>query len=320
MQITKKISSINRRDNSGFTLAELLIVVAIIGILVGIAIPVFTSQLEKSREATDIANVRAAYAQIATESLSGEKVNSVTVSLKQKKDDFQTEDISIGGITKSDKNRWIGTPRALGTARVYYDSRYGVVINWNGAAVISSVDTKPGYWDSTKGNYVSEGSSVTSSIATYNTERSDKFYVIERGKTYSISCTYSLKGDKGQNNYGLLASAVLLFDENKKSIMDTGRTRLTFEKTTLNNNGTECGFYQYKDNGDGTYTFTAAFKVPDKESDSDADKCYLAMNFFGRDLTKQNAGGVRLSGFMSEQRIKEVQNQIKNNFTVEEKN
>ena len=61
-------------------MAELLIVVAIIGILVGIAIPVFTSQLEKSREATDIANVRAAYAQIATESLSGEKVNSVTVS------------------------------------------------------------------------------------------------------------------------------------------------------------------------------------------------------------------------------------------------
>ena len=45
-----------------FTLAELLIVVAIIGVLVGISIPIFTSQLEKSREATDIANMRAAKA------------------------------------------------------------------------------------------------------------------------------------------------------------------------------------------------------------------------------------------------------------------
>ncbi len=47
---------------AGFTLAELLIVVAIIAVLVAIAIPVFTSRLEASREATDIANQRAAKA------------------------------------------------------------------------------------------------------------------------------------------------------------------------------------------------------------------------------------------------------------------
>ena len=44
----------------GFTLAELLIVVAIIGILVAISFPIFTSQLEKSRLATDQANEKAA--------------------------------------------------------------------------------------------------------------------------------------------------------------------------------------------------------------------------------------------------------------------
>ena len=49
---------------AGFTLAELLIVVAIIAVLVAIAIPVFTSQLEKSRESTDAANIRNAYAEI----------------------------------------------------------------------------------------------------------------------------------------------------------------------------------------------------------------------------------------------------------------
>ena len=44
--------------SNGFTLAELLIVVAIIAVLVAISIPIFTSQLEKAREATDLSDVR----------------------------------------------------------------------------------------------------------------------------------------------------------------------------------------------------------------------------------------------------------------------
>ncbi len=36
------------KRNKGFTLTELLIVVAIIAVLVAISIPIFTSQLEKS--------------------------------------------------------------------------------------------------------------------------------------------------------------------------------------------------------------------------------------------------------------------------------
>ena len=61
-----------KNNKKGFTLAELLIVVAIIAVLVAIAIPVFTSQLEKSREATDIADVRDYYAEIATGLVSGD--------------------------------------------------------------------------------------------------------------------------------------------------------------------------------------------------------------------------------------------------------
>ena len=49
---------------SGFTLAELLVVVAIIGILVAISIPVFTSQRQKAIIAANKANIRAARAAV----------------------------------------------------------------------------------------------------------------------------------------------------------------------------------------------------------------------------------------------------------------
>lgn len=55
------------KNKKGFTLAELLTVVAIIAVLVAISIPIFSSQLEKSRVATDQANVRSAKAAAAAE-------------------------------------------------------------------------------------------------------------------------------------------------------------------------------------------------------------------------------------------------------------
>lgn len=65
------------KKEEGFTLAELLIVVAIIAVLVAVSIPIFTAQLEKSRESTDIANLRAAKAAFIAEYLTdGEKMSN----------------------------------------------------------------------------------------------------------------------------------------------------------------------------------------------------------------------------------------------------
>ena len=54
------------QSKKGFTLMEMLIVVAIIAVLVAIAIPVFNGALTKSKEAADVANVRATYAERQT--------------------------------------------------------------------------------------------------------------------------------------------------------------------------------------------------------------------------------------------------------------
>ena len=67
-----------RKNEKGFTLAELLIVVAIIGVLVAISIPIFTSQLEKSRDAVTLANLRAAYAEAQAEYLTANGKDSST--------------------------------------------------------------------------------------------------------------------------------------------------------------------------------------------------------------------------------------------------
>lgn len=52
-----------RRNTRGFTLTELLVVVAIVGVLVAISIPIFSKQVEKARDAASVANLRSAYSQ-----------------------------------------------------------------------------------------------------------------------------------------------------------------------------------------------------------------------------------------------------------------
>lgn len=132
------------REKKGFTLAELLIVVAIIAVLVAIAIPIFTTQLEKAREATDMANIRSAYAVVSAAALTDDdettlKKNNTpgidytkpsdgfqaVVTLKQKTDGWESTSHDLPGTVT-------GTPKSGNTATVKYTtSTNAVTITFN---------------------------------------------------------------------------------------------------------------------------------------------------------------------------------------------
>lgn len=133
-------------NRKGFTLMEMLIVIAIVAVLISVAVPVLSSQLERSREAVDLANVRSAYAQVSTEALLGKTDVTVTVNLKQKQAGWQSVDpVNIGGIVHSknqgDTNNWKGDAAPDGNCVVSYDEIHGVVLTWSGTAA----PIKPNY-------------------------------------------------------------------------------------------------------------------------------------------------------------------------------
>ena len=130
-----------KNKNRGFTLAELLIVVAIVGVLLAISIPIFNKNLESSREAVDLSNVRSAYSEVMAAVISEDGEHAVkVVPLKQKIEKWQSKDpVTIAGITHSnnegDTANWIGYPVAGGECEVSYQTGVGVILNWKGSTV-----------------------------------------------------------------------------------------------------------------------------------------------------------------------------------------
>ena len=97
--IKKGEMKMKKRNQKGFTIMEMLIVVAIIAILVAIAIPTFNSALTKSKEAADVANIRAAYAEMMMDyMMDGTKLT--TEEIKKKIGTLNSKDLlTVGNDT-----------------------------------------------------------------------------------------------------------------------------------------------------------------------------------------------------------------------------
>ena len=129
----------------GFTLVELIVVLVILAILAAFMIPALIQYIERSLEASDLIEVRAACVDVLAAVTEQDSDNmSKTVKLKQKQDDWQSKDpITIAGITHSkaqgDTANWKGIPAAGGECKVYYDSEKAVIVfDWKGKSTPGS--------------------------------------------------------------------------------------------------------------------------------------------------------------------------------------
>ena len=118
------------KEKRGFTLAELLVVVAIIGVLVAISIPIFTTQLEKARRSVDLYNAR------AVESVLVNAINDGSVQIAPGTNTNDAYGIWVTIKREGDGN-WPQNYKQSGN--VFYGANPGIIINGN---------TNRGKWNS----------------------------------------------------------------------------------------------------------------------------------------------------------------------------
>ncbi len=142
--LKERKAALEAQGQKGFTLMEMLIVIAIIAILIAIAIPIFSGQLENAREATDAANIRSAYAEAATHALSDANEDfTATVDKQQAQADWQNTSLGtelIGGIAVNSLNS--NTPTTITyTAANSSDTNAGKIMI-DGQEAVTSFETQ----------------------------------------------------------------------------------------------------------------------------------------------------------------------------------
>ena len=289
-----------KNRKKGFTLAELLIVVAIIAVLVAISIPIFNKQLEKSREATDLSNVRSAYAQVMTAAIMEDTTSALyqqdgtyqaVVALTQKKAGWQSSlPITIGGITSSDSEHWIGEPGD--TCTISYTEQIGVVFTWNGESSGSfeeSIATTTSYSiDDFKGIAIGAWNGNGSARTKYQKRRStDSLVELDANSTYTL--TYTVPAEyTGQG----VEIGTLLFTESTGTTSVSGQTINGTEQKansgwisgTTDNGAAAQNFQTVTTNSDGSKTITQTINT-------DATHVYFGANFRVASDATLNAAG-----------------------------
>lgn len=148
------------QNKGGFTLIEMLIVVAIIAILIAISIPLVGSALERAREATDAANERAFKAQLTVSYLNHEaKMEATGVT-------FSTNTVykydAVNGTLKGESDAVSGYGQSTATMGVDNVERKGQVL-WG---LINDKGEVKMVWGSTKPANMDDNNCISSKMVT----------------------------------------------------------------------------------------------------------------------------------------------------------
>lgn len=127
------ISKLLKKNEKGFTLMEMLIVVAIIAVLVAIAIPTFTSSLNKAKVATDQANIRAGYASAMLQVLAPDMDASNTKVADGAIFNLQ-KDGSVKLSTATDQANYVTVGKAAANTEV---AGQKIAAGWNAGATVT---------------------------------------------------------------------------------------------------------------------------------------------------------------------------------------
>ena len=126
----------NKMNKKGFTLIEMLVVIAIIAVLVAIIIPTISSATTKAKAAADAANLRSLVAEATTDMLSG-GANTTGLVKFTPADTISASCFEV--VSTAPKSKTNGA-----VATITYDSATGIVGAKYGSLTIESLATTAG--------------------------------------------------------------------------------------------------------------------------------------------------------------------------------